>query len=126
MRESIGRMLDGVHRRRFVLVLFDIICFLGVNLLFFLVAGRAANSVPVDEVPFFFFNVLIHMLFLLLFSCMISLFCHYFLYASLNASGAFASKSSKACLSCFFISFQYSSLSARFLTFSKIKYFISG
>ena len=85
MRESIGRMLDGVHRRRFVLVLFDIICFFCVNLLFFLVAGRAANSVPVDEVTFFFFNVLIHMLFLLLFRVLLGIYSNIWRYANTKA-----------------------------------------
>jgi len=85
MRVSVVGALEGFHRRRFVLVLFDIVCFLCVNLLFYLVSSRAANSVPVDEIEYFIFNVLVHLVVLMVFRTIFGLYSNVWRYANTRA-----------------------------------------
>ncbi|MBO5797904.1 MAG: polysaccharide biosynthesis protein [Clostridia bacterium] len=52
------RVINGHYNRRIVLFVFDILCFIGVDLFYFLVALRAANSMPVTDGWEFFYQSL--------------------------------------------------------------------
>ena len=53
LMKLINRLLDGPKRRRIVLLAFDIVCFILTTVFYYLVALRAANSMPVDNFGFF-------------------------------------------------------------------------
>ena len=55
------RVLDGSRKRRTILILFDAICFAAVTAFYYLIALRAANSMPVDDMQTFFLNALLQM-----------------------------------------------------------------
>ena len=56
-----GKLLDGPKRRRFVLLTFDMGCFVLTTFFYYLVALRAANSMPVDNFGFFLIHSALHL-----------------------------------------------------------------
>lgn len=61
----LGKLLDGPKRRRFVLMSFDICCFVLTTFFYYLVALRAANSMPVDNFGFFMIHSGLHLVLLM-------------------------------------------------------------
>lgn len=56
------RLLNGNLKRRIVLTVFDTACFVGVTAFYYLLALRAANSMPVDNAMTFFLNALLQLM----------------------------------------------------------------
>lgn len=57
--DIMDKILDGNYRRRLVLVLFDLICFIAVDIFYYFVAANVANSMPVEEKEVFLINSLV-------------------------------------------------------------------
>ena len=60
-RKRINLILDGNPKRRTVLLVFDLLCFLAVDIFFYFVALRASGSVPVEEESVFLINSAMHL-----------------------------------------------------------------
>ena len=85
MRVWIDKLLNGVHRRRTVLISIDILCFAVVSWFFYLISSTAANSLPVDEFMTFAANVAVHLVLLLVVRSLFGVYNHVWRYANTSA-----------------------------------------
>ena len=85
MREYFDRLLDGVHRRRTVLVTFDLICYLFVSWFFYVISSAAANSVPVEKSEIFLLNMGVHLCLLVLARMLLGAYNNVWRYANTGA-----------------------------------------
>ena len=61
-RNRINWILSGNQKRRTVLVAFDLLCFMAVNIFFYFIALRASGSVQVDNLTVFLSNSVMQLL----------------------------------------------------------------
>ena len=67
IKRKIERFLDGRKKRLALLVSVDISCFFVINLIYYLVAKQAANSMPMENEQVFALNSALHLMMILLF-----------------------------------------------------------
>ena len=58
----INKLLDGPRKRRFILISYDILCFLLTVVLYYLLSLRAANSMPVHNVVLYLLHSGLHLI----------------------------------------------------------------
>ncbi len=83
--EFIMKKLDGSGKRRFFLILIDVILFFAVDVFYYLLATRAANSMPVDNTIVFLGNSLIHWTLILMFRVWFGTYNNVWRYANTRA-----------------------------------------
>ena len=67
IKKFIDFLLDGRRKRRSILIFFDISCYVLINTLYYFLALRAANSMPVDVLWSFLTNAAVQLVLLLVF-----------------------------------------------------------
>lgn len=85
LRKLTNWMLDNNIRRRVVLMIVDVLCYWGVDVFYYLIADRAANSMPVDNTASFFANSMIHMGLILLFRLLLGVYQNVWRYSNTKA-----------------------------------------
>jgi len=85
MKIQFEKILMGAQHRRFALMLVDFICFCSVNILFYFVSYRAANSMPVEEGGTFLVNALVHFIMIALMRWVFEVYRNVWRYANTKA-----------------------------------------
>ena len=57
LKRLLDKMLDGAGKRRFILLAFDILCYILVAVGYYFLAQRAANGMPVDDGTLFLLHI---------------------------------------------------------------------
>ena len=60
-RTHLNMLLNANQKRRTVLLMFDLLCFVAVDIFFYFIALRASGSVPVEEESIFLINSVMHL-----------------------------------------------------------------
>ena len=79
------RVVNGRYNRRILLLVFDILCFIGVDLFYFAIALRAANSMPIDSGWAFFAQSLIQLALICVFRFLFGVYQNVWRYSNTSA-----------------------------------------
>lgn len=85
MKSMIERFLDGRKKRFALLLIFDIGCYALVSLFYYLVALRAANSMPMENLGVFLLNAALQLVMILVFRFGMSIYHNIWRYSNTKA-----------------------------------------
>ena len=85
LMKLMNRLLDGPKRRRFVLLSFDIICFLLTTFFYYQVSQRAANSMPVNDTGYFLIHSGLHLVLLMAVRILVGTYQNVWRYSNTSA-----------------------------------------
>ncbi len=81
----IDRIFNGNYKRRLVLVLFDILCFIAVDIFYYLIALRASNGMPVEDTETFMINSVIQLAMVIVFRAVMGIYNNVWRYSNSKA-----------------------------------------
>ena len=85
IKRFIDMILDGRKKRRTILLTFDILCYLVISAFYYFVALRAANSMPVDNLPAFLTNAVLQLALILVFRFAVGTYHNVWRYSNTRA-----------------------------------------
>lgn len=81
----IDKLLNGNHKRRLILVLFDILCYIAVDIFYYFIALRASNGMPVEDTETFIINSVIQLVLILVFRVALGTYNNVWRYSNSKA-----------------------------------------
>lgn len=83
--KALNWILNGSGKRRAVLISFDILCFVLMDIFYYFIALRASSSVPVEETHVFLANSAVHLAFILLLRFVCGIYKNVWRYSNTKA-----------------------------------------